>query len=98
MPKRTLDEYWADDLKDSLAEHGLHHLRVRRRGDLLVIESGPAKSPVAHARFRRETVHLWRLEVASHDGSWEPTPLRDNLDRLLSALVTQFPWALEARD
>jgi hypothetical protein len=70
------------------------HLRVRRRADLLVLESGPSNAPWPHARFRRETVHLWRLEFPTQTGSWETTPFRDQLARLLDTLINDFPWTL----
>lgn len=98
MAKRTIEEFWADDVADTLAERGLPHLRVRRHGDLLIVESGPRKSSIPHVRFRRETVHLWRLEIADHVGMWEMIPLRDQLDRLVTALLTNFPWTLEPRE
>ena len=95
MPKKiAIEEYWADELQDDLAVRGLTHLRVRRRGDLLVLESGPRNAPSPHARFRRETVHLWRLEFPTHTGSWEITPFRDQLARLLDTLTKDFPWML----
>ena len=72
----------------------LSHLRVRRRGDLLTLESGPAESPRRHARLRCVTVHLWRLEMPTSSNRWELTPLRDQLKVLLEMLVYQFPWTL----
>ena len=77
---------------------GLDHLRVRARGDVLTIESGPPSDPVRHARLRRETVDFWGLEVAGYGGRWEPTPYRDTKDRLITALVEQFGWVLTPRD
>jgi hypothetical protein len=77
---------------------GLGHLRVSARGDVLTIESGPKTDPVRHARLRRETVSLWSLEMATHSGRWEPTPLRDTKDRLVVALVEQFGWVLTPQD
>ena len=72
----------------------LCHLRVRRRDDCLTLESGLAQDPVRHARFRRDTAHLWRLEVARHTGRWDKTPFRDQLAALLDLLITLFPWTL----
>lgn len=72
----------------------LGHLRVRRRGDLLTLESGPQNDPQRHARLRRVTVHLWRLEMPASRGRWNSTPFRDQLDVLLQMLVHQFPWTL----
>lgn len=73
----------------------MDHLRVRAHGETLTLESGPAEDPVRHARFKRDTVHLWLLEVASHTGRWDPTPLRAPLLDLADVLVQQFGWVLE---
>ena len=95
MPKFLAEEDHADIVREAFAaQDGLDHLRVRRRGDLVVVESGPKKAPIAHARFRRVTVHLWRLEMATHTGGWQPTPLRDLLERLLPVLIHDFSWTL----
>lgn len=72
----------------------LSHLRVRRRGDLLILESGSAEAPRRHARLRRVTVHLWRLEMPTSSNRWDLTPFRDQLKILLEMLVQQFPWTL----
>jgi hypothetical protein len=72
----------------------LGHLRVRRRGDLLILESGPRHAPHRHARLRRVTVHLWRLEMPASPGRWNSTPFRDQLGTLLEMLVEHFPWTL----
>lgn len=101
MPKKnnvTLDDFRAGELQDDLRKLGFEHLRVRKRGDLLIVESGPVADPSPHARFRRETVNLWRLEMPTHTGRWEVTPFRDLLDRLVQDLVTNFPWTLTPLD
>jgi hypothetical protein len=72
----------------------LGHLRVRRRGDLLTLESGPLDNPLRHARLRRVTVHLWQLEMPDSVNRWSPTPWRDQLKVLLEMLIQQFPWTL----
>ena len=99
MPKFLASEDYApDDYRDTVQEHlvarALTHLRVRRHADLLIIESGPKKNPCKHARLRRVTKHLWRLEMATHTGQWEPTPYRDQLQRLLDLLTDEFGWTL----
>ncbi len=73
---------------------GLGHLRVRRRGPIITIESGPEGDPHPHARLRRVTVHYFQLEMASHTGRWEPTPFRDTLDNVLPMLTDTFGWVL----
>ncbi|MGC4122524.1 MAG: hypothetical protein QM765_49700 [Myxococcales bacterium] len=45
-----------------LCEHPEHkHLRVRAKGDLVTLESGPEDDPIPHLRFRRATVQWWYL-------------------------------------
>ena len=78
-----------------LREHGFEHVRTRHRGKVITVESGPQEDPVRHARFRKDTVHLWLLEIADHRGRFERTGLRDTLDNLKEALATTFPWVLE---
>jgi hypothetical protein len=81
-----------------LADRGLRHLRARKRGELVIIESGPEDDPLLHARLRRDTVHLWTLEIATHTGRWERTGFRDLRDKLLDLLVTTFPWIVAPRE
>ena len=98
MPPRAAEEMHADDVRDFLAAHeGLEHLRVRRRADLLVLESGPARDAIPHARLRRVGVHLWTLECATHTGRWEKTGFRGQLEPVLETLVSTIPWVLEPR-
>ena len=97
MPKLAAEDYHADELADDLAEHGFTHLRVRRRGAVLTVESGNKPSVVAHARLRRDTVHLWVLEMPTAAGGWETTPYRDNMDRQVERLVTELAWVLAPR-
>jgi hypothetical protein len=76
-------------------EAGLRHLRLRRRADVVVIESGPSDDPVPHARLRRVSAPDWRLEMATHTGRWEETPLQGPRDDVIRMLVEDFGWALE---
>jgi hypothetical protein len=103
MPKFLASEdydrdAYVDEVREHLHERGLDHLRVRRRADLLVIESGPTRDAYQHARLRRVTKHLWRLEMAKATGGWEPTPFRDMLKELLSLLTDNFCWVLSPLD
>ncbi len=93
MPKLQATPDDADDLRDQLKRHKqLSHLRVRRRADTLILESGPEADPVRHARFRRVTVGLWILDAATHTGRWESTGHRAPLTVLLNTLLSDFPW------
>ena len=95
MPKFSADSDDATRVTDVLRERGFGHLRARQRADLVTIESGPAADPYAHARLRRVSVHLWRLEMATHSGHWEVTPFRAGLDEVLRLLADTFPWTLQ---
>ncbi len=98
MPKLPTS-FFVGDVQRQLHQYdGLGHLRVRARGDLLTIESGPEQDPTPHARLRQDTVHLWRLEMATHSGRWEPTPFRDTATNLVATLVEQFGWTLAPQD
>jgi len=93
--KLRADDEHADALRDLLdAYEGLEHLRIRRRADLLTLESGDEADPIAHVRFRRSSVHLWTLECATHTGRWERTGFRDPLPRLVNLVVTTLPWTI----
>lgn len=95
MPKLAAEQF---DVEGTLAffarTGGLEHLRVRKHGDLLVIESGDEADPVAHARLRRVTKQWWTLEMPTHGGRWDKTGLRANRLEVLQALVDNFPWML----
>ena len=93
------DKFDVEEVTDFLApRRKLAHLRVRRRGPLITLESGPADDPIPHARFRRTSVHLWMLECATHTGRWERTGYRANLETLLKLLTKELPWVLTPID
>jgi hypothetical protein len=77
-----------------LHEQGCKHLRARKYGTSVIVESGPTADPVKHLRLRRDTVHLWRLDMATHTGRWEATPFRAQLQELVTMVVESFPWTL----
>ena len=101
MPRSRTAKFRAEsvharDVEEYLcAQHGLTHLHARHRADLITIESGPEGDRLPHARLRRVGVHLWELEMATHTGRWQPTPLRATLDELLGMLVQDFGWTLQ---
>lgn len=94
MAKQSADEIDLDGTEAFLREHGLDHLRVRRRGDTLTLLSGPDTDPVKHARLRKVTRQWWTLEMPTHTGRWEKTGLQAPRRELLETLVTQFSWTL----
>ena len=98
MPKLTAEQRDADALESFLHQQGLKHLRVRRRADLLTIESAPVDDPIQHARLRRVTAQLWQLEMSSQPQRWETTPFRGARAQVQQLLVDSFPWMLEPRE
>lgn len=98
MAKFPADEMDERRLQGLLRERKrLKHLRVRRRGDVLTLESGPTADPHAHARLRKVSQSLWILEMPSHT-RWEPTPFRERMEPLLAILVESFGWTLAPID
>lgn len=94
MPKYNADPHHISQLTALLHERGGEHLRVRKRGAVLTIESGDKVNPWPHARLRRDTVHLWLLEMAVRGGRWERTPFRGLMNELVDALFDDFPWTI----
>ena len=98
MPTFKAENTQAQSIARALKDKGLAHLRARLHGSLIIIESGPTKDPYPRARFRRISVHLWALEMATHSGRWEKTPFRAPLVQLLDLLVETFGWTLSSFD
>lgn len=96
MPTYPAKDFAASLTRFLAMYEGLDHIRVRSRGSVLTLESGPDDDPVSHARLRRDTVHLWTLEMAGRGGRWEKTPFRGPMDDLVTILVEQFGWCLES--
>jgi hypothetical protein len=94
MPAPAAEAHHATRVQTLLHQRGAAHLRVRKRGVAVIVESGRTTGPVHHFRLRRDTVHLWRLDMATHTGRWEPTPFRAQLDELVAMVVEAFPWTL----
>lgn len=98
MPKPLATPEDAEAVQRLLASHGFGHLRARKYGALVVLESGPEDDPIPHARLRRDTVHLWTLEIASPaSGRWQKTGFRDLRNKLVELLTTAFPWIVAPR-
>lgn len=96
MAALRAEEDHLDDVEDFLESY--EHLNARRRGDAIIIQSGAKADRTSHVRLRRVSVHRWTLEVADHQGRWEPTPYSDTLESLLAQVETDFGWVLESRD
>jgi hypothetical protein len=92
--KYNAEPHHASRVETLLHGHGVEHVRARKYGATVIVESGPKDDPVTHFRLRRDGVHLWCLDMAGRGGRWERTPFRDNIDSLVTAVVDNFPWAL----
>ena len=89
-----VESYHPSSVQQRLRKHGLRHLRARKHGSTVIVESGPDDQPFKHFRLRRDTVHLWWLDMAGHGQRWEKTPFRAQLDELVDMVVNDFPWTL----
>ena len=99
MPKLTAEELDVSGTQNFLAGHpGLAHLRVRKHGPLVILESGPEHAPYAHARLRRVSTQWWTLEMPTQSGRWEKTPFRAPRREVLAMLVDTFGWTLQPMD
>ena len=94
MPRYHAESYHPGQIERFLHERGFTHLRAKKRGSAVTITSGPDHDPVKHFRVRRDTVHLWYLDMADHRGRWERTPYREDLVALLQRVVDSFHWVL----
>ena len=94
MPPLAAEPHHATRVENLLHRRGAANLRARKRGSAVLVESGPSADPIKHFRLRRDTVHLWRLDMATHTGRWESTPFRAQLDELVIAVLTDFPWTV----
>jgi hypothetical protein len=94
--KPKAEPHHASRVESLLHGHGAEHLRARCYGTAVIVESGPEDDPVKHFRLRRDTVHLWCLDMTGRGDRWERTDFRGNLDELVSTVVEDFPWVLTA--
>ena len=94
MPRYQAESSDSDAIEKRLHERGHTHLRARKRGAAVLVESGPEGDPHKHFRLRRDTVHLWCLDMAGRGSRWEKTQFRDHRDKLVDMVLDQFPWTL----
>lgn len=95
MPKPPhVEKYYGDAARDRLHKRGLTHLRVTTRHPTVTIDKGTEDDPWPCARLRRDTVHLWILEIADGNGRWSTTHIRGLMDDLLDLLVNEFGWVV----
>jgi hypothetical protein len=94
MPKFAEDPFAVFSLEELIQKHGLEHLRVRKHGDLLVIESGPKRDPIPHLRLRRVSRQWYSPEVPDHRGHWQRLDMRARAHVVFETVIHEFPWLL----
>ena len=62
-------------LRSTLADRGLEHLHVTKRGKALTILSGPKDDADPEVRLTLLGPGSWRLDLRHHSGRWDQTPL-----------------------
>lgn len=77
---------------------GLTHLRCRRRGNAVILESGPQDDATPHVRLRKLGPRSWAADASNHTGRWERMPMHGQLIDTLEAVADTFPWLLDGRD
>jgi hypothetical protein len=96
MPKYQAEDSHAKTTERLLHARDFAHLRARRYGATILVESGPKDDAYKHLRFTRDGVHVWFLHIADHRGRWEPTHFRGSLDELVMLVADTFPWTLQS--
>ena len=96
MPKYQAEDSHAKTVERLLHARDFAHLRARKYGATVIVESGPDDDVYKHLRLTRDGVHVWSLHIANHRGRWEPTPFRAPLDELVTLVADTFPWTLQS--
>jgi hypothetical protein len=96
MPKYQADDSHAKTVERLLHARDLPHLRARKYGATIIVESGPTDDVYKHLRFTRDGIHVSQLHIANHRGRWEFTPFRGQLDELVTLVADTLPWTLQS--
>ena len=81
-------------IRGFLEKTGAAHLRARKEGTSIVLQSGPPHDLINHVKFKRQNSSLWNLCVATHTGEWENTPYEATCENLMYIVVQNFEWLL----
>ncbi len=95
MPKYQAEDHHPRTVERLLHARQLAHLRARKYGAAVIVESGPKDDAYKHLRLTRDTAHLWSLDIANHRGRWERTPFRASLEEVVALVADSFPWTLQ---
>lgn len=96
MPKYQAEDSHSKTVERLLHARDLAHLRARKYGATVIVESGPADDVYKHLRLTRDGVNVWQLHIADHRGRWEFTPFRGSLDELVTLVADTLPWTLQS--
>jgi hypothetical protein len=95
MPKYQADDHHCRAVERLVHARDLAHLRARKYGAKVIVESGPKDDAYKHFRLTRTGAHIWGLDIADHRGRWERTPFRASLDEIVALIADTFPWTLQ---
>ena len=95
MPKYNAEERHLQIVEQLLHARGFNHLRARKYGTAVIVESGPKDDAFKHIRLTRQTAQIWTVDMGDSRGRWESTPFRASLDELVAAVADTFPWTLQ---
>ena len=92
----TVSERDVAQLKSLLAQRkGLGHLRIRKRGDSLILYSGPRDDEVRHGRLTALGTKAWGLSLPHHTGRWARTPFVGPMNSVVDILIDTLGFYLE---
>jgi hypothetical protein len=95
--KRAVDDIWLWGLEDELRGRGLGHLRVKKHGDSLLVQSGEPDDPYNHFKLTALPRQQWRVSMGTRGKVWEPTPFQGTLKEVVALVIDTFPWMVEPR-
>jgi hypothetical protein len=95
MPKQQADDSHVKAVERLFHARAFRHLRARKYGATVIVESGPDDDVYKHMRLTRDGVHVWVLSFADRNGRWEPTPFRGQLEELVTLVADTFPWTIQ---
>lgn len=95
--KRAIDDIWLWGLEDDLRKRGLTHLRVKKHGDSLLVQSGEPGDAFNHFKLTALPRQQWRISMGTRGTTWERTPFEGSLKEVVALVVDTFPWMVEPR-
>jgi hypothetical protein len=91
-----IDRSHVEELRHILSRLGLQEFHVAKHSPCLRVEAIDEQGNYPVLRLRRDTVHLWILELPKSTNRWETTPYRATMPELMNMVVADFGWLLAA--